>query len=197
MSGKTDTAAIVAFSIRLYAVALRCFPARFRAQCEEPIGVIVDDYLGDIYERRGLSGLIAAWRNLARDLVASAFEEWWSAFSAWLFYDPRRISVPLICAACGLIVVSNFQFGSDFSGTVDWATAIACIAFALGLTLRSVSAALIVLLVLTDTAAGAASVLVTRHNLHPVFDLTLKWVPLAFAMIATASYVGAFARRYC
>lgn len=197
MGGRPGAPALVTFSLRVYSVALRCFPARFRAQCEEPIAVILADYLGDVYERRGTAALIAAWKSLIGDLVASAFREWWSSFSVWLCYDPRRISVPLIGVACVLIVISNFQFGSDLSGTVDWATAIACIAFGLGLTLRSVKAALVVLLVLTDTAAGTASVLVTRHTLYPLFDLTLKWVPLAFAMIATASYGGAFARRYC
>ncbi|MDP9024622.1 MAG: hypothetical protein M3N13_04490 [Candidatus Eremiobacteraeota bacterium] len=157
---------------------------------------IARDFLIDTHARGGNAALLAAWRMLILDLIASVCAEWWFEIVT-TFSGRRGRGIPLVGAACALIVVSNFSFGNDLAGTVNWASALAGVAFVLGLSLRSASASLVAVLLFTDTAAGTASVFVTHHNLATVFDATVRWIPLACLMIAAATYGGAAARRYC
>jgi hypothetical protein len=173
---------------------MRIFPSEFRAEHADAIDAIARECFRDMHRRRGLAGLLCAWRRLAVDLLVGAFAEW-QAYIAFRLRRTQPRAVLMVLAACVLDGVCNFVFGNDLASTLAWASAIFGIAFMLGLSLRSLSLGLIVLLVISDTTAGSLSVYTTHHSFSDLFADTLRWVPVAFAVFAGGSFAGGSVRN--
>jgi hypothetical protein len=170
--------------LKVYADALAALPVYARVDYASDAQVVAADYLDDMYATYGWPGLVRACFALARDAGRGLIVEWCRVSAAMMF-----------ASACATIVLSNFCFGNDVAGSMYWGATIGLVALALGLWLRSASPLLVATLVLLDTCAGAASVFNTHGNLQPVFEDTVRWIPLSVVLVASGSYSGAAVSR--
>ncbi len=71
---------VLAFSVRLYSLFLRAYPAAFRHTYEERMIRVFSDTCRATLQQRGVSAIIPFWLHMLSDLVITACLERWRAF---------------------------------------------------------------------------------------------------------------------